>query len=147
MRPTILLSLVIVVAALAACSSSTSPSADNSGGITNLQSTDVKIGTGTEATNGRSLTVNYTGWLYSASAADHHGTQFDSSRNPGRSPFQFTLGTGQVIQGWDQGVLGMRVGGQRTLIVPPRLGYGNSANGNIPPNSSLVFDIELLDVR
>jgi FKBP-type peptidyl-prolyl cis-trans isomerase FkpA len=115
--------------------------------VTTLQITDVNVGTGADATNGKSVTVNYTGWLYNANAADHHGTRFDSSRDPGRQPFTFTLGAGQVIGGWDQGVAGMKVGGQRTLIIPPNLGYGSRANGPIPANSSLVFDVELLDVR
>jgi len=107
----------------------------------------VTVGTGTQASIGRQLTVNYTGWVYSNTASDHHGTQFDSSLSPGRSPFVFTLGVGQVIAGWDQGMNGMRVGGRRTLIIPPSLGYGNQANGSIPPNSTLIFDVELLDVR
>ena len=135
---------VCAVISLAACkSSSTQPSSDS--GITSLQTTDVKVGTGTQATTGRFVTVNYTGWLYSASAGDHHGAQFDTS--VGKQPYGFTLGAGQVIQGWDQGIVGMRVGGQRTLIIPPRLAYGNSGVGIIPPNSTLVFDVDLLDVR
>ena len=139
--------ILISVVLAAACGSSTSPSTtDNSGGITNLQSTDLRVGTGTEASNGRSLTVHYTLWLYSTTAADHRGTRIESSRDRGQ-PYTFTLGAGQVIPGWDQGVLGMRVGGQRTLIVPPRLAYGSSGANGIPPNASLVFDIELLDVR
>jgi FKBP-type peptidyl-prolyl cis-trans isomerase FkpA len=149
-RNILFIATLCVVAAVAACSSNQSPtSSSNDGGVTMLQSTDVRVGTGTQATSGRILTVNYTGWVYSTSAADHHGTQFDSSRNPGRSPFQFTLGVGQVIAGWDQGMSGMRVGGQRTLIIPPNLAYGNSppSGSGIPPNASLVFDVELLDVR
>jgi|KBSSwiStaDraftv2_1062776.scaffolds.fasta_scaffold99333_4 FKBP-type peptidyl-prolyl cis-trans isomerase len=146
-----LLAFVCAMVMGAACGSNSSPSpgGSNDGGVTTLQITDVKAGTGTQAINGRIVTVQYTGWVYSASAPDHHGTQFDSSRNPGRQPFQFTLGSGQVIAGWDQGVLGMRVGGQRTLVIPPGLAYGNSppAGSGIPRNASLVFDIELLDVR
>src|SRR6476619_5700187 len=146
MRNNILLTLfVCLIAVSAACSSSTTPSPSNDGGVTTLQITDVKAGTGTQAINGRMLTVNYTGWVYSASAPDHHGTQFDSSRSPGRSPLQFTLGVGQVIAGWDQGMNGMRVGGQRTLIIPPSLAYGNSppSGSGIPRNASLVFHVEL----
>jgi FKBP-type peptidyl-prolyl cis-trans isomerase len=113
-----------------------------------LQITDVKIGTGAEATSGKTITVNYTGWVYSTSAADHHGTQFDSSRDVGRQPFVFVLGVGQVIAGWDQGVTGMRAGGQRTLVIPPNLAYGNRSMGDkIPANATLVFDVELLDVK
>ena len=106
--------------------------------------TDIRVGTGAEATSGRRVTVNYTGWLYSTSAAENKGQQFDSS--VGRTPFEFTLGSGQVIRGWDQGVVGMRVGGQRRLIIPPSLGYGSMGSGPIPPNATLVFDIELLNV-
>jgi FKBP-type peptidyl-prolyl cis-trans isomerase FkpA len=115
--------------------------------ITTLQKTDVKSGSGAEATAGRTVSVHYTGWLYSPSAPDHHGTKFDSSRDR-NEPFSFVLGGGQVIPGWDQGVAGMKVGGQRTLVIPPALGYGSSgAGGVIPPNATLVFDVELLGVR
>lgn len=138
---------VCLLAVAAACSSSTTPTSSSDSGVTTLQITDVKVGTGIQATNGKILTVNYTGWLYSTSTADHHGNQFDSSRDPGKQPFSFTLGVNQVIAGWDQGLAGMRVGGQRTLIVPPSLGYGNQVVGTIPRNSTLVFDVELLDVR
>lgn len=115
--------------------------------ITTLQSTDVKVGTGTEATSGKGVKVHYTGWLYDAAAADHHGRKFDSSRDR-NEPFDFTLGAGMVIPGWDQGVAGMKVGGQRTLVIPPAMGYGSrGAGGVIPPNATLVFDVELLDVK
>ena len=101
----------------------------------------------TEATNGRVVTVHYTGWLYDESKPDKHGNKFDSSRDRGQ-PFSFTLGAGQVIRGWDQGVLGMKVGEQKTLIVPPELGYGSAGFPPvIPPNATLVFDVELLGVR
>jgi len=115
--------------------------------ITSLQKTDVKVGTGAEASSGHTVSVHYTGWLYSASAPDHHGSKFDSSRDR-NEPFEFRLGAGQVIKGWDQGVAGMKVGGQRTLVIPPDLGYGGrGAGGVIPPNATLVFDVELLGVR
>ena len=115
--------------------------------ITSLQISDVKVGDGPEAKSGQTVSVHYTGWLYSASAADHHGTKFDSSRDR-KEPFEFRLGAGQVIQGWDQGVAGMKVHGQRTLVIPPTLGYGSrGAGGVIPPNATLVFDVELLGVR
>ena len=107
---------------------------------------DLRVGTGTEATAGRTITVNYTGWLYAAGAAENKGTQFDSS--VGRAPFSFVLGRGQVIAGWDQGVAGMRVGGQRRLVIPPSLAYGSAGSPPvIPPNATLVFDVELLTVQ
>lgn len=109
--------------------------------------TDLRVGTGAEAVVGRRLIVNYSGWFYAAGAPDNKGQQFDSSLLPGRTPFPFTLGAGNVIRGWDQGVVGMRVGGQRRLVIPPALGYGSQGNPpTIPPNATLVFDIELLDV-
>jgi FKBP-type peptidyl-prolyl cis-trans isomerase FkpA len=108
---------------------------------------DVEIGSGDEAVAGKSVQVHYTGWLFDDSAADKHGAKFDSSRDRGE-PFMFPLGAGRVIQGWDQGVAGMKVGGRRTLIIPPELGYGSrGAGGVIPPNATLVFDVELLGVR
>ena len=98
------------------------------------------------ASSGQTASVNYTGWLYSESAADNKGKQFDSSI--GRGPFEFKLGSGQVIRGWDQGVQGMKVGGQRRLVLPPEFAYGSrGAGGVIPPNATLVFDVELLGVR
>jgi FKBP-type peptidyl-prolyl cis-trans isomerase len=115
--------------------------------ITSLQLTDHKVGNGAAAVTGKQVTVHYTGWLYDPKAADKHGRKFDSSRDHGE-PFSFKLGAGQVIRGWDQGVAGMKVGGTRTLIIPAELGYGaRGAGGAIPPNSTLVFDVELVDVR
>jgi FKBP-type peptidyl-prolyl cis-trans isomerase FkpA len=108
--------------------------------------TDSRVGTGADATAGRRVTVNYTGWLYDPTRPEQKGQQFDTS--VGRPPFAFTLGAGQVIRGWDQGVAGMKVGGQRRLVIPPDLAYGSmGAGGVIPPNATLVFDIELLDVQ
>jgi FKBP-type peptidyl-prolyl cis-trans isomerase FkpA len=115
--------------------------------VTELIKKDDKIGTGTEATAGHNVTVHYTGWLYDEKEPDHKGRKFDSSRDR-NEPFVFALGAGQVIKGWDQGVAGMKVGGQRTLIIPPDLGYGaRGAGGVIPPNATLVFDVELLGVN
>lgn len=154
----ILLALTLAAAvATAACgggdnapSNSTPATATPENGLSNfttLQVTDVRPGSGTEATAGRTVSVHYTGWLYSQTAANNRGTKFDSSRDRNQ-PFQFALGAGQVIPGWDQGVAGMKVGGQRTLIIPPALGYGSrGAGGVIPPNATLVFDVELLEVR
>ena len=105
-----------------------------------LKYTDDQIGTGAVATPGKTAVVHYTGWLMD-------GTKFDSSRDRNQ-PFSFALGAGQVIKGWDEGVAGMKVGGKRTLIVPPALGYGARGAGNvIPPNATLKFEVELLDVR
>lgn len=114
--------------------------------ITTLQVTDLVVGTGTAATAGRPVSVHYTGWLYSSTATDNKGSKFDSSVDRG-TPFSFTLGAGQVIAGWDQGVLGMKVGGQRRLVIPPSLGYGASGAGTIPGNATLVFDVQLLAVN
>ncbi len=115
--------------------------------MTDLTIIDVKVGNGADAATAKNVTVHYTGWLYKADAVDQRGLKFDSSRDR-REPFTFQLGVGQVIRGWDDGVLGMRVGGQRTLVIPPQLGYGaRGAGGAIPPNATLVFDVELLDVK
>ena len=111
-----------------------------------LVKTDTIVGKGKEAVTGKTAVVNYTGWLYEAAAPKHRGKQFDSS--VGRGPFSFSLGAGQVIKGWDQGVTGMKVGGKRTLIIPSELAYGQrGAGGVIPPDATLVFDVELLDVK
>ena len=105
-----------------------------------LQIEDQVVGTGAEAVKGKQVSVHYTGWLTD-------GTKFDSSKDSGR-PFGFALGRGQVIQGWDDGVAGMKVGGKRKLTIPPELGYGPAgASGVIPPNATLVFEVELLGVR
>jgi len=115
--------------------------------ITKLVKTDNKLGKGAQATAGHNVSVHYTGWLYDETAPEHHGKKFDSSRDRGQ-PLDFPLGAGQVIEGWDKGVEGMKVGGQRTLIIPPNLGYGaHGAGGAIPPNATLVFDVELLGVK
>ena len=101
---------------------------------------DIIVGQGAEAVKHSIITVNYTGWL-------EDGTKFDSSLNPGREPLRFTLGAGQMIQGFDQGILGMKVGGKRRLTIPPNLGYGSQDKGIIPPNSTLIFELDLLIVE
>ncbi|MEE8336261.1 MAG: FKBP-type peptidyl-prolyl cis-trans isomerase [Candidatus Neomarinimicrobiota bacterium] len=101
---------------------------------------EVRMGEGAEAVNQSILTVDYTGKLID-------GSVFDSSKNPGRTPFRFTLGAGQVIKGWDEGMLGMKVGGKRILTIPPHLGYGSRDMGVIPPNSTLIFEVDLLEVE
>lgn len=106
---------------------------------------DLRVGFGANAERGNTLTVHYTGWMYSESATDNKGVQFDSSA--GRGPLEFVLGSGAVIQGWDLGLLGMKVGGLRRLVIPPSLAYGDVRNASIPPNATLVFDVELLAVN
>ncbi|MBI4853973.1 MAG: FKBP-type peptidyl-prolyl cis-trans isomerase [Acidobacteria bacterium] len=106
-----------------------------------LKYIDIIEGAGTEAKAGQQVTVNYSGWL-------NNGTLFDSSVGPGRTPFPFTLGSGQVIPGWDEGLVGMKVKGKRKLIIPGNLGYGPQGAGpSIPPNALLIFDVELLEVK
>ena len=108
---------------------------------------DTKVGEGEEAQAGQLVTVHYTGWLFDKNAAGNKGIKFDSSRDRDE-PFEFPLGQGRVISGWDMGVQGMKVGGQRTLTIPPEMGYGRrGAGGVIPPNATLVFDVELLEVQ
>ncbi|MES2711080.1 MAG: FKBP-type peptidyl-prolyl cis-trans isomerase [Pseudomonadota bacterium] len=108
--------------------------------------TDTKLGEGDEAVAGQQVAVHYTGWLFDEAAEDNKGAKFDSSFNRG-VPFRFELGAGMVIQGWDEGVAGMRVGGRRTLIIPPEKGYGaRGAGGVIPPNATLLFEVELIEV-
>src|SRR6184192_3699804 len=105
-----------------------------------LQYVDLTIGIGATAEAGQTVTVHYTGWL-------ENGNKFDSSVDRGQ-PFSFPLGAGRVIKGWDEGVAGMKVGGKRTLVIPPELGYGaRGAPGAIPPNATLKFEVELLDVK
>jgi FKBP-type peptidyl-prolyl cis-trans isomerase FkpA len=115
--------------------------------VMQLQKIDVKQGTGTEATAGKAVIVHYTGWLYDPAATGQKGAKFDSSRDR-QVPFGFILGAGKVIRGWDEGVAGMKVGGQRTLIIPPDMGYGSrGAGGVIPPDATLIFDVELIEVK
>ncbi len=140
--------LALCVATLtASCADQPAPGTEGISPVSSLQMTDAKIGSGTAATAGKQVTVHYTGWVYDANATDHHGKKFDSSRDRSE-PFEFRLGAGMVIRGWDEGVADMKVGGTRTLVIPPDLGYGaRGAGGVIPPNATLVFDVELLDVK
>ena len=132
---------VVAVFAVAGCTtrSPTGPSQVN----VPYAATDLRVGTGAEAGIGRLATVNYTGWLYNAQGVDNTGQQFDSS--VGRAPFQFTVGSG-VIQGFSQAVNGMKVGGLRRATMPPSLAYGSQGSGTIPPNATLIFEIELVSV-
>ena len=155
MKTTALLALAVALSSsifMAACSDKTASTAPSSPQATDIKmvdlvKTDVKVGDGTEATAGKMVSVHYTGWLYDEKAADKHGTKFDSSRDRGQ-PFEFPLGGGRVIKGWDEGVQGMKIGGQRTLVIPAEMGYGaRGAGGVIPPNATLLFDVELLGVQ
>jgi FKBP-type peptidyl-prolyl cis-trans isomerase len=133
--------LVTLSIAAAGCGGGTEPN------VTELMKNDSKPGTGAEAASGQNVTVHYTGWLYDETKGDKKGTKFDSSRDR-NEPFTFRLGAGEVIRGWDEGVAGMKVGGQRTLTIPPQYGYGaRGAGGVIPPNATLLFDVELLGVQ
>ena len=129
--------LVFSTAALAAAEPMTTASG--------LKFLDEKVGSGAEAVKGKHVSVHYTGWL--DEGAGKKGKKFDSSVDRG-DPFEFGLGAGMVIQGWDEGVAGMKIGGKRTLLIPSKLGYGpRGAGGAIPPNADLIFDVELLGVR
>lgn len=116
-------------------------------GITTLQKNDLTGGSGPEARKGMTVVVHYTGWLYDPSAPENKGKKFDSSHDR-NAPYEFPLGEGVVITGWDEGVAGMKVGGHRRLVIPPAMGYGaQGAVGAIPPNATLIFDVELVGVR
>jgi len=129
------------VFSLTACGGGSDDTPDVVSAPTALKTIDTVVGTGAEAANGKKLTVKYTGWLYSTTAADNKGTQFESST------FTFTLGVDAVIAGWTQGLPGMKVGGKRTLHIPANLAYGKNGRGPIPPNTGLVFDVELQKVE
>ena len=151
MRLTVLAAIGCVL--VGACGRDASPPAATSQvaaspAITELMKTDVVVGAGTPIAQGQTAVVHYTGWLYDPGVPEQKGNQFDSSRDRG-TPFRFAIGGGQVIQGWDQGVVGMQVGGQRRLIIPASLGYGElgAGGGTIPPNATLLFDIELLAIE
>lgn len=114
--------------------------------VTELVSRDRTIGTGDAVASGQAVAVQYTGWIYDPSKSDGKGTKFDSSRDRPPAPFSFMLGAGRVIKGWDQGVVGMKQNGQRTLIIPPQMAYGDRNVGPIAANSTLIFDIELIGI-
>jgi FKBP-type peptidyl-prolyl cis-trans isomerase FkpA len=141
-RLSCVLAVVLLTLSLA-CSQSAASGQSSGKEITmadGLKYTDDLVGTGTEALAGKTVSVHYTGWLTD-------GTKFDSSKDRGQ-PFSFPLGAGRVIKGWDEGVAGMKVGGKRSLVIPPELGYGaRGAPGAIPPNATLKFEVELLDVK
>lgn len=131
------LAAIIFVIGCGGSSSPTSPSSDS----VPYSTTDLRVGAGAEATAGRQVTVGYEGWLYSATATDNKGTRFDGGT------FSLVAGGNQAIAGFSRGVVGMRVGGLRRVIIPPSLGYGSQGSGPIPGNATLVFDIEMLSVQ
>jgi FKBP-type peptidyl-prolyl cis-trans isomerase len=153
--------LLMLVAGLAACAPPGAPAAGGgsrypdpqlkeqtmNATAASLIINDLKPGTGAEVKAGQTAVVHYTGWLFAEGAPDNKGRKFDSSRDRG-DPFDFTVGGGQVIKGWDQGVAGMKVGGQRRLVIPAELGYGSrGAGGVIPGGATLVFDVELMAIE
>lgn len=140
-----IMGVAVLAGMISACGSK--PAAVPTSAVTSMQSTQLKAGSGEAISAGKIAVVQYTGWLYEAGAKDNKGKQFDSSRNVGQ-PFRFPLGAGQVIKGWDQGVVGMKIGESRRLVIPPDLAYGdNGAGGVIPPGATLVFDIDLVAVE
>ena len=146
MRCKLLMSLIaaIAVAVMASGAAIAQTSGKTVTTPTGLQITDTKVGTGATPKTGQTCVMHYTGWLYQNGAK---GQKFDSSVDRGQ-PFEFPIGTRRVIAGWDEGVATMKVGGKRTLIIPPELGYGaRGAGGAIPPNATLMFDVELLGVK
>ena len=134
------IALVLFVSAAACSDTPTTPI-----NLARFSQTDLVVGTGAEATSGKIIKVHYTGWLYNEDRTDSKGAQFDSSE--GLDPLTFTLGAGQVIAGWDEGLIGMKVGGTRRLIIPPSKGYGATRRGPIPPNATLLFDVQLIEVQ
>lgn len=140
-RYTLLLLFASLAIACGGSDDNSSPTAPSEvTGSAPFSTTDLVVGTGAEAMSGQPITVNYTLWLYSDSAAENKGRQVQSSR------FSFTLGVGGVIRGWDQGIPGMRVGGRRRLVISPDLGYGNNPPSDIPVNATLLFEVELLSI-
>lgn len=143
--------LLLAPATTVAQSPETAPPATQSkmdAKVMQLQKTDTSVGTGAEAVPGKVAVVHYTGWLYDPAAPDKKGRKFDSSVDR-HAPFSFPVGAGRVIRGWDEGVVGMRVGGHRTLVIPSSMAYGSrgAGGGVIPPDATLLFEIELIEVK
>jgi FKBP-type peptidyl-prolyl cis-trans isomerase FkpA len=157
MNARLIVPAALVVVSLAGCGPASPPASPEAqsapaaqsepAGVMALQIKDLKPGEGPAVAAGQTAEVNYTGWLYDTAAPDNKGKKFDSSVDAGRT-FSFVLGAGQVIPGWDQGVAGMKVGGQRRLVIPADLGYGASGAGDdIPPGATLVFDVDLVSIK
>jgi FKBP-type peptidyl-prolyl cis-trans isomerase FkpA len=145
MRGVVMLSLVLIL--MSACNPTPTAPPAIQVPAQKFESKDITVGTGNAIASGQTAVVHYTGWLFDPSASDHRGKKFDSSRDRGQ-PFRFPLGGGQVIKGWDEGVAGMQVGGHRELTIPPDKGYGAAGAGDsIPPNSTLLFEVELLAIE
>ena len=139
--------IVLACALIAGCARQPLPAVAAADQVSALEVTDLVVGQGAEATASSQVTVHYTGWVYDHARPEKKGAEFDSSRKSGQ-PFSFMLGQKQVIAGWDQGVTGMQAGGQRRLVIPSALAYGDrGAGGVIPPGATLVFDVELLAVQ
>lgn len=134
------LGLLLSAAMIAGCNGETATSPAPA-----FSQTDLRAGTGAAAAVGNRITVSYTGWIYDAGRPDQKGPQFET--NVGGTPFTFTLGAGQVIQGWDEGLVNLRVGGLRRLVIPPSMAYGSFRNGPIPANATLVFEVELVGLE
>ena len=141
MRLIKVLTAAIVIAAASACEDVPTEPIN----LARFSQTDLVVGTGAEAASGKTIKVHYTGWLYNEERPDSKGAQFDSSE--GLDPLTFILGTGTVIAGWDEGLVGMKAGGTRRLIIPPSKAYGGTRRGPIPPNATLVFDVQLIEVQ
>ena len=139
--------VILACAMLAGCARPSMPAVAPANQVAALEVTDLVVGHGAAASPGSKVAVHYSGWMYDHTRPDEKGAEFDSSRKSGQ-PFSFVLGQQQVIAGWDQGVTGMKVGGQRRLVIPSALAYGDAgAGGVIPPGATLVFDVELLGVE
>jgi len=140
--------VVSALLSIVACSPAPAPPAATNEPPPKFEITDTVVGSGNAIAAGSTAVVHYTGWLFDTAAPDHQGKKFDSSRDSGQ-PFRFPVGGGQVIKGWDEGVVGMKIGGQRRLVIPPEKGYGagGAGGGAIPPNATLLFDVELLAIE
>jgi FKBP-type peptidyl-prolyl cis-trans isomerase FkpA len=140
-------SITALMVVLAACKPPETAPIPKNDPVPKLEIVDLAIGTGDAIVTGKTAVVHYTGWLFDTLAANRQGKKFDSSRDRGE-PFRFAVGQGQVIKGWDEGIVGMKVGGQRRLVIPSQFGYGaTGSGGSIPPNADLLFDVELLAVE